>query len=47
MTPLKEMTRHVEVVLKALDILDCFQSRPVLTLKEIVDITKRRRFDQA
>ena len=37
------MTRHVEVVLKALDILDCFQSQPVLTLKEIVDTTKLTR----
>ncbi len=37
------MTRHVEVVLKALDILDCFQSRPVLTLKEIVDTTQMTR----
>ena len=43
MKPAKEMTRHVEVVLKALDILDCFQSQPVLTLKEIVDITHMTR----
>jgi len=43
MNPAKEMTRHVEVVLKALDILDCFQSQPVLTLKEIVDITHMTR----
>jgi DNA-binding IclR family transcriptional regulator len=39
----KEMRRHVEVVLKALDILDCFQSQPILTLKEIVDITHMTR----
>lgn len=39
----KEMTRHVEAVLKALDILDCFQSQPVLTLKEIVNITHMTR----
>jgi len=37
------MTRHVEVVLKALDILDCFQSQPALTIKEIVDITHMTR----
>ncbi len=35
----KEMRRHVEAVVKALDILDCFQRRPVLTLNEIVDVT--------
>ena len=39
----KEMTRHVEVVLKALDILDCFESQPALTLKEIVDRTHMTR----
>ncbi len=39
----KEMRRHVEVVLKALDILDCFQSQPVLTLKEIIDFTGMTR----
>jgi IclR family transcriptional regulator, KDG regulon repressor len=43
MKPTKEMTRHVDVVLKALDILDCFQSQPVLTLKEIADITHLTR----
>jgi DNA-binding IclR family transcriptional regulator len=43
MKPAKEMTRHVDVVLKALDILDCFQSQPVLTIKEIVDITQMTR----
>ncbi len=37
------MTRHVEVVLKALDILDCFQSQPALTIKEVVDITHMTR----
>lgn len=37
------MTRHVEVVHKALDILDCFQIEPVLSLKEIVDITRLTR----
>lgn len=39
----KEMSRHVEVVLKALDILDCFQTKPVLTLKEIMEITQLTR----
>ena len=43
MKPAKEMQRHVEVVLKALDILDCFQSQPVLTLKEIVHLTGMTR----
>lgn len=39
----KEMRRHVDVVLRALDILDCFQSRPVLTVKEIVELTGMTR----
>jgi DNA-binding IclR family transcriptional regulator len=43
MKPAKEMMRHVDVVLKALDILDCFQSQPVLKIKEIVDITQMTR----
>ena len=43
MEPAKEMQRHVEVVLKALDILDCFQFQPVLTLKEIIDFTGMNR----
>ena len=43
MKPAKEMRRHVEAVLKALDILDCFQSQPVLTLKEIIDFTGMTR----
>ena len=37
------MRRHVEVVLKALDILDCCQFQPVLTLKEIIDFTGMTR----
>jgi DNA-binding IclR family transcriptional regulator len=40
---MKEMQRHVEVVLKALDILDSFQSQPVLTLKDIVHVTNMNR----
>lgn len=39
----KEMTRHVEVVLKALDLFDCFQNKPALTLKEMVDLTGMTR----
>jgi DNA-binding IclR family transcriptional regulator len=39
----KEMERHVEVVLKTLDILDCFQFQPSLTLKEIINCTGMTR----
>jgi DNA-binding IclR family transcriptional regulator len=39
----KEMARHVEVVLKALDLFDCFQHKPALTLKEMVDLTGMTR----
>ncbi len=35
----KEASRHVDAVLSALDILDCFQGHSSLTLKEIIDIT--------
>lgn len=35
----KEAARHVEAVLSALDILDCFQTETSLTLKEIIDKT--------
>lgn len=35
----KEASRHVDAVLSALDILDCFQFDPSLTLKEIIDKT--------
>lgn len=35
----KEASRHVEAVLSALDILDCFQNHPGLTLKAIIDMT--------
>ncbi|GAB6146674.1 IclR family transcriptional regulator [Desulfocicer niacini] len=35
----KESSRHVDAVLRALDILDCFQGRPELTMKEILDKT--------
>ncbi len=35
----KESTRHVEAVLKALDVLDCFQVQPLLPLKKISELT--------
>jgi IclR family transcriptional regulator, KDG regulon repressor len=35
----KEALRHVDAVLSALDILDCFQEYPGLTMKEIIDRT--------
>jgi DNA-binding IclR family transcriptional regulator len=39
----KEMGRHIEVVMKALDILDCFFTRPSLTLKDITGFTHLNR----
>ena len=39
----KEMFRHVEVVLKALDFLDCFEKHPALTLKDLVSLTRMTR----
>jgi DNA-binding IclR family transcriptional regulator len=36
----KESKRYVDAVLKALDILDCFQVRPSLQLKQISEMTK-------
>jgi len=35
----KEASRHVDAVLSALDILDCFQGTSSLTLKEVIDAT--------
>lgn len=35
----KESKRHVEAVLKALDILECFQKQPQLSLKKISEFT--------
>ena len=35
----KESQRHVEALLKALEILDCFESHPSLSLKQISEIT--------
>jgi len=39
----KEMARHVRAVVKALEILDCFQSEPILTLPELVKRTGMTR----
>lgn len=39
----KESERHVDAVLRALDILDCFQARNRMTLKEIIDRTGLNR----
>lgn len=35
----KEASRHIVAVLSALDILDCFQTKGSLTMKEIVELT--------
>jgi IclR family acetate operon transcriptional repressor len=35
----KESNRHVEAVLKALEVLDCFQVNPLLPLKKISELT--------
>ena len=35
----RESTRHVEAVLKALEVLDCFQDQPLLPLKKISELT--------
>jgi DNA-binding IclR family transcriptional regulator len=40
---MKEMGRHVEVVLRALDLLDCFQRQPALSLKEMATLTRMTR----
>lgn len=39
----KEASRHIDVVLRALDILDCFQHASEFTLKEIIDQTGLNR----
>ena len=39
----KEMGRHIEAVIKALDILDCFLTCPSLTLKDINGFTHLNR----
>ena len=35
----KEATRHIDVVLRTLDILDCFQDAPSLSIREIIEKT--------
>lgn len=37
--PTKQTSRHVKAVLSALAILDCFETEPTLSVKQIVDIT--------
>ena len=39
----KELGRHVEAVLKALDVLDCFLVQPASTLKELTERTGLNR----
>jgi DNA-binding IclR family transcriptional regulator len=39
----KESTRHVEAVLKALDVLDCFKVQPILPLKKISELTRMNK----
>ena len=35
----KETLRHVEAVLSALSLLDCFVTKPVLNVKELIEMT--------
>jgi len=37
--PPKETLRHVEAVLSALSLLDCFVSKPVLSVKQLIEMT--------
>jgi IclR family transcriptional regulator, KDG regulon repressor len=37
--PPKETLRHVEAVLSALSLLDCFVTKPVLNVKELIEMT--------
>ena len=37
--PTKQSERHVEAVLAALEVLDCFLAQPTLTTKKIIDMT--------
>lgn len=37
--PPKETLRHVEAVLSALSLLDCFATKPVLNVKELIEMT--------
>src|SRR5574340_1572810 len=37
--PKKQADRHVDAVLAAMAVLDCFLAKPVLGIKEIMDLT--------
>ncbi len=41
--PTKQASRHVQALLAALDILDCFQEQPYLTIGELVERTGHTR----
>ena len=41
--PVKQTSRHVEAVLAALDLLDCFQKKPNLAIKELITMTGQTR----
>jgi DNA-binding IclR family transcriptional regulator len=41
--PLKQLDRHIESVLAALDVMDCFLENPKLSIKQIVDKTLMTR----
>lgn len=41
--PVKQLDRHVESVLAALDVLDCFLENPKLGIKQIVETTQMTR----
>ena len=41
--PVKQKSRHVEAVLAALDLLDCFQAKPHLAIKELIAMTGHTR----
>jgi DNA-binding IclR family transcriptional regulator len=38
-SPIKQADRHVDAVLAAMAVLDCFLTKPVLGVKEIMDLT--------
>ena len=40
---IKQASRHVEAVLAALDLLDCFLKEPALSVKELMDMTALTR----
>ena len=41
--PLKQLDRHIESVLAALDVMDCFLENPKLSIKQIVEKTLMTR----